>query len=40
MKDTKQVNQDRGRCEEELGGVEEGKTIIRIYFLKKKIYFQ
>jgi hypothetical protein len=25
-----------GRCEQELGGVEEGKTIIRIYCMKEK----
>lgn len=38
MRDRKGVALDRRRCEEELEGVEEGKTLPRIYYVKK--YFK
>lgn len=31
---------DGKRGEKELGGVEDGETLIRIYHMRKKIYFQ
>jgi hypothetical protein len=39
MRDRKRVDLDEKRCGEELGGVEGGKTILRIHYERKTIYF-
>jgi hypothetical protein len=40
MRDKKGVDLDGRRGGEELGGVEGGETIIRIYYVEKNPYFQ
>ena len=40
MRDRKVVDLERRRGGEELGGVDEGETVIRIYCIKKGIYPQ
>lgn len=39
MKDRKRTELDGREVREEIGGVEEGKIIIRIYYVKKKSVF-
>lgn len=40
MKDRKGVDPEGKEGGEELGGAEEGETIIWVYLCEKKIYFQ
>jgi hypothetical protein len=40
VRDRKKVDSVGRESDEEVGGVEEGKTIIRIHCVRKKPYFQ
>jgi hypothetical protein len=40
MIDRKGVDPDRREGGEELGDIEERETVIRLYFMRKEIYFQ
>lgn len=40
MRDIKGMDPYRRGVEEELGGVQGGKTIITMYYMRKKIFFQ
>ena len=40
MRDRRRVSTNGEGGEEEHGGVEEGETIIRIYYVRKKSIFQ
>lgn len=40
MRDRKRVNPDVRGGGKELGEVERGETLIRIYYVRKKIYFK
>lgn len=39
MRESKVVDPDRKGCREELGGVEGGETVIRIYNVRKRNLF-
>lgn len=38
MRDRKEVDLDGGQGREELGGVEGGETVTRIYYVRKTIF--